>query len=111
MAVSQRVKRITHAMVHTCTNSSPDMRNIWQCRKKKFTGEMGLSLECSAPQLLPGPGKGCWEEKYEPVPEFWGKHSLRSTKGVSESLFSCLVSVLDTNNFLPNSNCRLSCFN
>lgn len=102
MAVFQRLKRVTHAMAHTSPNSSPDTRNIWQCRKIRV--RWGCSWTALFHSCFPGPGMECWEEKYKlgvtkPGPESGGKHSLRSTEGASESPF-CLALVLGYKQFL-----------
>lgn len=91
-------------MAHTSPASSPDMSNIWQYNKNNSPRvRWGCSWSILCYSCFPGPGKGFWETKYKlgltkPVPGSRRKHrlthSLRNTKGVSESLFSCSVSVL-----------------
>lgn len=105
MAVFQRLERVTHVMAHTSPTSSPDMRNIWQYKKNNSPREKwGCSWSILCYSCFPGPGIGFGETKHKlglskPEPGARRKHSLthslRNTKGGSESLFSS-ISVLST---------------
>lgn len=121
MAIFQRVGRVTNVMAHTSPTSSPDIRNIWQCKGNSTRVRQGCSWQKLCYSCFLGPARG-YEKKSakgvwtKPVPGYRKKPHLvpekqRSWGGTSFLLLHFCPEHLirNGNNFVSNSNCKANC--